>query len=273
VTFLLDALDPHGNGHTSGHTSGHTNGHASGEAPIARSIARLGDSQWGESRLIPQPHPVEATARRPHQSDTIPSDIVPSDIVPSNSAAPNDTAATGDLPTLFANLPRGSAEFLCQPAHAPHGGGAVLATIGESCDKLWFVEEGLLDVQGPPTGPIMAGAAGPILRRGDFYGSHAIDPTATHTVTLTTLCDATIIELPGDALRTACARFAAARRWIEAVMATRPLTNVLRRLAESMPGEEEHLLTLAEQFTAASIPAGQCVQEAGTKIRRAAAGP
>lgn len=258
MTFLLDSLDPHGNGHASGHTSGHE----SGQAPVARSVARLGDSRRVESRLTPRMHPVEVAVRRPDPSSTIPSGTVPA-----HATSANDNAAFGDLPTLLRICPADARQFFAgQVTRRSIAAGTVLAKIAEPCQKLLFVEDGLVDVQGPPTGPIMAGAAGPILRRGDFYGSHAIDPTATHTVTLTTLTDATICELPAEALRAACERFASARRWIDAVMGSRPLTNMLRRLAESMPGDEEHLLQFAEQFTSVSIPSGQCVQEAGARI-------
>ena len=239
MTFLLDALDPHSNGHG----NGHANGHASDPTSDARPVTRLSDSRRGNSRLAPRLHPAEVAARRPE-----PSAAVSSGIVPSDSTGLEAKTAIADLPTLLRICPAEVRQFFASRLtrrSAPAG--TVLAKIGQSCDQLWFVEEGLLDVQGPTTGSIPGGAAGPILRRGDYYGSHAVDSTATHTVTLTTLCDATIVEISGEALRAACQRFDSARRWIETVMAARPLANLLRRLAESMPGEEEHLLRLAEE--------------------------
>ncbi len=91
-------------------------------------------------------------------------------------------------------------------------------------------------------------------------------PTATHCVTLTALCDGTIVELPGDLLRAACERFDSARLWIESVMSSRPLANLLRRLADEMPGDEEQLLSFAEQFARATVAAGHAVQAAGARI-------
>ncbi|MGD9648752.1 MAG: ABC transporter transmembrane domain-containing protein [Pirellulales bacterium] len=182
------------------------------------------------------------------------------------SAAPQDIS-TADLPAvvqLLADEPRGF--VAARLTRRTFKSGETLAQVGEPCRAVWFVARGLVDVQFASAMVHALGMPGPILRAGDSYGSHAFDSQATHSVTLTALCDAEVWELSGDDLRTACAAHDGCRQWYESVLNRRMIASVLVRLANLHPASIAPLARLANRLEAVEVAAGQVIQRSGEPI-------
>jgi ATP-binding cassette subfamily B protein len=167
-------------------------------------------------------------------------------------------------PLLRIAEPAARALLLERAQPREHAAGAVLTEVGAPCDRLWFVLEGLLDIQRPdPSGEWLPG---PILRPGDLYGSHALSGEATHSVRASALTDLSLLEVPSEALREGARRLPSLARLSGSVLARPALRRLLARLAARMPGEEERLLPFAELFVPVIVQAGVAVQEAGAPI-------
>jgi CRP-like cAMP-binding protein len=143
--------------------------------------------------------------------------------------------------------------------------GEALAEPGAPCGGLFFITSGLVDVQrrDEETGE---GLAGPVLRGGDVYGTHAAETFATHSVRLTALAGGTLLALPAAALREALQRFPDFKLLFDRVLRRPAAQRLFARLAARLAGDEARLLALAHSLEPAQASAGARVQEAGAPV-------
>ena len=181
--------------------------------------------------------------------------------------AAGSALAAGELPLvlqLLADEPRNS--LAARLTRRTYKTGETLASVGQPCQAMWFVARGLVDVQFASEMVHALGMPGPLLRAGDSYGSHAFEPAATHSVTLTALSDAEIWELAADDLRTACANHESCLNWHENILRRRMVAGLFVRLASLEPAAAESLARLATRLVPVDVAAGQVIQRAGETV-------